>query len=235
MLDSARPVAARVTPDRGAQMTIAIPRLDRSTAAERGLTIADFLVPIRVGERLNARVRDIAPDRRRRAVHLPHRARSSSRTDRQCPCTGQTFGVLLVGGALGLPPRAARRSRCTSCSAASACRSSPRARAGSSVILGRDRRLPDRVRRRRRGRRPAGRARLGPPHRWRARRDADRQRDDLRDRPAVAGRRRRHLHAGETIAAGLTPFLLWDALKLAVAAGIFPVAWWVVGRRPDDR
>ena len=41
-------------------MTIAIPRLDRSTAADRGLTIADFLVPIRVGERLNARVRDIA-------------------------------------------------------------------------------------------------------------------------------------------------------------------------------
>ena len=40
-------------------MTIAIPRLDRSTAAERGLTIADFLVPIRVGERLNARVRDL--------------------------------------------------------------------------------------------------------------------------------------------------------------------------------
>ena len=32
-------------------MTIAIPRLDRSTAEERGLTLADFLVPIRVGER----------------------------------------------------------------------------------------------------------------------------------------------------------------------------------------
>ena len=41
-------------------MTLAIPRLDRTTAEERGLTIADFLVPIRVGERLNARVRDVA-------------------------------------------------------------------------------------------------------------------------------------------------------------------------------
>ena len=40
-------------------MTIAIPRLDRTTAAERGLTLADFLVPISVGERLNARVRHI--------------------------------------------------------------------------------------------------------------------------------------------------------------------------------
>ena len=39
-------------------MTIAMPRLDRSTAAERGLTIADFLVPITVAERLNTRVRD---------------------------------------------------------------------------------------------------------------------------------------------------------------------------------
>jgi len=40
-------------------MTIAIPRLDRTTAAERGLTLADFLVPISVGERLNARLRHI--------------------------------------------------------------------------------------------------------------------------------------------------------------------------------
>jgi len=38
-------------------MTIAIPRLDRTTAAERGLTLADFLVPISVGERLNPRLR----------------------------------------------------------------------------------------------------------------------------------------------------------------------------------
>ena len=37
-------------------MTIAIPRLDRTTAAERGLTLADFLVPISIAERLNALV-----------------------------------------------------------------------------------------------------------------------------------------------------------------------------------
>jgi biotin transport system substrate-specific component len=43
------------------------------------------------------------------------------------------------------------------------------------------------------------------------------------------------LTPSETIAAGLTPFILWDAVKLAVAAGIFPVAWWLIGRRPDDR
>jgi len=28
---------------------------------------------------------------------------------------------------------------------------------------------------------------------------------------------------------------VWDAVKLLVAAGIFPVAWWLIGRRPDDR
>ncbi len=40
---------------------------------------------------------------------------------------------------------------------------------------------------------------------------------------------------GGPIAGGLTKFLIWDAAKLAVAAGIFPAAWWLVGRRPDDR
>jgi biotin transport system substrate-specific component len=39
----------------------------------------------------------------------------------------------------------------------------------------------------------------------------------------------------DAVAGGMTKFLIWDAAKLAVAAGIFPVAWWLVGRRPDDR
>ena len=76
----------------------------------------------------------------------------------------------------------------------------------ASVILGRDRRLPDRLHRRRRRRRPAGGARLGSPLRRRDRDDADRQRDHLRDRAAVAGRRRGPARPSETIAAGLTPF-----------------------------
>ena len=41
-------------------MTIAIPRLDRSSAEERGITLADFLVPIRVGERTPTWVRHVA-------------------------------------------------------------------------------------------------------------------------------------------------------------------------------
>jgi hypothetical protein len=34
---------------------------------------------------------------------------------------------------------------------------------------------------------------------------------------------------------GMETFLLWDALKLALAAAAFPAAWWFVGRRPGDR
>ena len=37
------------------------------------------------------------------------------------------------------------------------------------------------------------------------------------------------------IALGVTPFLLGDAIKLALAAGLFPIAWWVVGRSPEER
>ena len=32
----------------------------------------------------------------------------------------------------------------------------------------------------------------------------------------------------------MATFLWWDALKLALAAAAFPVAWWFVGRRPGD-
>ena len=41
-------------------MTITMPRLDRLPAQERGLTIGDFLVPIRVSERLHNRARHVA-------------------------------------------------------------------------------------------------------------------------------------------------------------------------------
>ena len=83
-------------------MTIAIPRLDRSTAADRGLTIADFLVPIRLGERLNARARDVVLVVAG-ALFIYLTARISIPVPGSpVPITGQTFGVLLVGGALGL-------------------------------------------------------------------------------------------------------------------------------------
>ncbi len=39
----------------------------------------------------------------------------------------------------------------------------------------------------------------------------------------------------EAIADGLTPFIVWDTAKLLVAGALFPAAWWLLDRRPDDR
>jgi biotin transport system substrate-specific component len=98
-------------------MTIAIPGMNRLPADQRGITLADFLVPIEVGERLGTQVRHIVlivlgallislcaqitivqvgqtipliADFRIQLAVTP------------VPITGQTFAVLLVGGSLGL-------------------------------------------------------------------------------------------------------------------------------------
>ncbi|AEW94116.1 MULTISPECIES: biotin transporter BioY [Streptomycetaceae] len=39
-----------------------------------------------------------------------------------------------------------------------------------------------------------------------------------------------HLSLGQAVAAGLVPFLLGDALKAALAMGVLPTAWKLVGR-----
>lgn len=41
-----------------------------------------------------------------------------------------------------------------------------------------------------------------------------------------------HLSASAAIAAGVTPFLIWDAAKLAFASVLLPGAWKLAGRRP---
>ena len=45
----------------------------------------------------------------------------------------------------------------------------------------------------------------------------------------------RSLTPEQTLAQGLAPFLLGDALKFALAAAVFPLGWRLVGRRPSDR
>ncbi|WNE96571.1 biotin transporter BioY [Streptomyces luomodiensis] len=40
-----------------------------------------------------------------------------------------------------------------------------------------------------------------------------------------------HISLGQAVAAGLTPFLIGDALKAALAMGALPTAWKLVGRR----
>src|SRR5690349_12576250 len=80
-------------------MTISMPRMDRSPAQERGVTIGDFLVPIRVSERLYNRARHLAlvllgtlVIAATAQIYIP---------TQPVPFTGQTFGVLLTAGALG--------------------------------------------------------------------------------------------------------------------------------------
>ena len=214
-------------------MTLAIPRLDRSTAEEHGLTIADFLVPIRVGERVNARVRDISLVlagalliylTARVAIPVP---------GSPVPITGQTFGVLLVGGALGfrrgligvalyvllgvigLPFFAEGKGGLSVIWGATGGYLVGFVIAGGLVgrlaELGWDRKIGGAL-----GAMLLGSAviyAIGLP--WLG---------------IVTG-----TSPAETIAQGLTPFIFGDALKLVLAAVLFPVAWWVVGRRPDDR
>jgi biotin transport system substrate-specific component len=93
------------------------PHLNRLPAEERGITLADFLVPIRVGERMGSRLRHVAlivvgalfialtaqvtivQDGQTIPLIADYQIRLATTP---VPITGQTFGVLLVGGALGL-------------------------------------------------------------------------------------------------------------------------------------
>jgi biotin transport system substrate-specific component len=214
-------------------MTIAFPRLDRTTSADRGLTIADFFVPIRVGERLNSRVRDVALVVAG-ALFISLTARISIPIPgTPVPITGQTFGVLLVGGALGLrrgfagvalyvllgmiglPVYADGKGGLAIIEGATGGFLIGFIVAGAVVgrlaELGWDRKFIGAL-----GAMLVGEVVIyafGLP--W---------------LKAVAG-----LTWQQTIDMGLVPFLVGDAIKAVLAAALFPAAWWVVGRRPDDR
>jgi biotin transport system substrate-specific component len=214
-------------------MTLAIPSLDRLPAAERGITIADFLVPIRVGERLSTRARHIALIAAGALfIYLSARVVIPI-SGNPVPITGQTFGVLLVGGALGfrrglasvllyvllgvigLPFFAEGRSGLAIVFGASGGYLVGFILAGALVgrlaELGWDRHIAGAV-----GAMAVGNALIyvvGVP--WLA--------IVTQSDPAAA------------IKLGLVPFLVGDILKLVLAAVVFPAAWWVVGRRPGER
>jgi biotin transport system substrate-specific component len=212
-------------------MTLAIPRLDRSTAEERGLTIADFLVPIRIGERVNARVRHavlifvgVLIVSVCAQIYIPIKP---------IPFTGQTFGVLLVGGALGFR-RGAMSLGLYVLLGTVGLPVFAQAKSGIDVVLGTS------------GGYLVGFVLAGAAVGRLAELGWDRH---------IAGSLAAMLIGSaliyavglpwlsivggfsvqDTIAYGLTPFIAWDAAKLAVAAAIFPATWWIVGRRPDDR
>jgi len=205
-------------------------RLSRLPVEERGLTIGDFLVPIRVGERMGSRLRHIALIAIGAALIF-----ASSRVVipmTPVPITGQTFGVLLVGGALGFRRGLASVALYVLIGLIGL----PffaESKGGVQVILGTtggyivgfliagalvgrlaelgwDRRIVGAL-----GAMAIGNVVIylvGVP--WLM---------------AVT-----HEDLAWGIANGLTPFLLGDAIKLILAALAFPAAWWVVGRRAGE-
>jgi len=237
-------------------MTIVVPRINRLPMDQRGVTLADFLLPIRLGERVGPRARHVAlivagalfialtaqltivqegqtvpilADFRIKLVSSP------------VPITGQTFGVLLVGGALGLrrgvssiglylvmglllPVYAGGGSGLDTFVS----------RDGGSFVLGAT------------GGYLIGFLAAGA----------------ITGRLAEMGWDRNLLGAiaamllgniaiylvgvpwlavalgvdlPTAIALGLTPFIVIDAIKLLAAAGTFRASWWVVGRRTGER
>lgn len=237
-------------------MTIALPRLNRLPAAERGITIADFLVPIRVGERISSRARHAAlviagavivalaaqieiiqqgqtipliADYRLQLANTP------------VPITGQTFGVLLVGGALGL-----RRGALALLLYLALGLVLP-VYAGGASGVDQFASLDD------------GRLILGVTGGyligfvfaaaltgWLAELGWDRRLLGSVGAMVLASIAVYVLGVAWLMAAldvdlatglalGVTPFLIVDALKLIAAAVLFPAAWWVVGRRPGER
>jgi biotin transport system substrate-specific component len=222
-------------------LTIALPRLDRSTAGQRGITIADFLVPIQVSERISSRARHIALIVAGALLIALTANFTILIPGSPVPLTGQTFSVLLVGGALGmrrgvlatslylvlgffLPVYAEHASGISRIATVD----------GGMLVLG-----------------PTGGSLIGfvlasgvvgrlAELGW-----------DRRLAGAVAAMAIGNviiyvfglpwlmaatgMNLADTIQAGLTPFLITDLVKLALAAGVFPLAWWVVGRRPGER
>jgi biotin transport system substrate-specific component len=220
---------------------LATTHLNRLPATERGITIGDFLVPVRVGERLSARIRHIALI----CVGAAFIALTANVTvwlpDNPVPITGQTLSVLVVGGALGLrrgalsvglylalglllPVYAGQQHGLSTIIGLNSAGVVIGARGGylvSFLLAG---------------------ALVG----WLAEMGWDRH-----IRGAVAAMilgeviiyaigvpwlaLAAHLSPQVAIEKGFLPFVIGDAIKLAIAAGGFPFAWWLVGRRAGER
>jgi biotin transport system substrate-specific component len=213
-------------------MSIAIPSLRRVPAAQRGITIGDFLVPIRLGERISPRIRHVLLIALGAVVIYLTARISFLVPPNPVPYSLQNFGVLLVGGALGLR----RGGLAAALYLALGVIGLPffaEGKGGLSVIWGAtggylvgfvaaaalvgwlaeqgwDRRLGGAI-----GATVLGTAviyALGVP--WLA---------------FSTG-----MGMTAAIENGLLPFLVVDTVKLLAAAFVFPVAWWVVGRRPSE-
>jgi biotin transport system substrate-specific component len=214
-------------------MTISMQRLDRLPAPERGLTIGDFLVPIRLSERMHVRARHVGLVIAGMLLIALGAKISFVIPGNPVPITGQTFGVLVAGGALGFR-RGIAASGLYVLLGVVGLPFFALSRTGIEVLwgttggylvgfivaaaivgklaeLGWDRNLVGAI-----GAMLIANAAIY-----------------LVAVPWLAYVTHNDLAWG--IEYGLAPFIAGDALKLALAAVAFPVAWWFVGRRPGDR
>jgi biotin transport system substrate-specific component len=232
------------------------PRPYRLPVEERGITLADFLVPNQLGERVGTRVRHLGLTFFG-AVLIALTAKITivqagqtipiiadfriTLAQTPVPITGQTFGVLLVGGALGLR------------------------RGVSSVLLylamglllpvyadngsGLDTFVT----------RESGSIALAPTGGYLvgfvlAAAITGRLAELGWDRNALGATAAMLLgniaiyligvpwlavslgvDLATAVALGLTPFIVVDLIKLLAAAGTFRASWWLIGRQPGDR
>jgi biotin transport system substrate-specific component len=214
-------------------MSYALPSITRVPAAEKGLTIADFLVPVRVGERVSPRLRNGVLVVAGAVLIFLCAQVAIPRAGSQVPYTLQTFGVLVVGGALGMrrgglaaflylavgligvPFFAEHKGGVQVVLGATGGYLVGFVLAGALVgrlaELGWDRRIGGAI-----GATALGTLliyAIGVP--WLA---------------ITTG-----MSLGDAVRDGMLPFLVVDTVKLLAAAALFPAAWWVVGRRPSDR
>lgn len=237
-------------------MTIALPRLNRLPAAERGITIADFLVPVRIGEPISARVRHVVLIvvgalfvaltaqleivQSGQAIPLIADLRLQLATT-PVPITGQTFGVLLVGGALGL-----RRGALALFLYLALGFFLPFYSGGGSGIESIVSRQEGRWVLGATGGYLVGFVLAAGIVGWLAELGWDRRLIGAIGAMAIGNLVIYAIGAvwlsaavgvdlGRGLALGVIPFLIVDALKVLLAAALFPAAWWVVGRRPGER
>ena len=213
-------------------MTFSLPNMDRLPAQERGLTIADFLVPIRISERLYVRARHIALIVAGAVLISLCAQIYVLIPGNPVPFTGQTFGVMLSAGALGFR-RGIAASVLYLAIGALGLPVFAQGKHGLDILLGAtggylvgfvlasaivgrlaelgwDRRLLGAL-----GAMALGNVAIylvGVP--WLM---------------AVTG-----YTLPVAIEKGVLPFLVGDAIKLLLAAAALPAAWWLVGRRAGE-
>jgi len=213
-------------------MSIAIPSLRRVPAAQRGITIGDFLVPIRLGERISPRIRHLLLIALGAVVIYLTARVSFIVPPNPVPYTLQNFGVLLVGGALGLR-RGGMAALLYLALGVIGLPFFAEGKGGLAVIWGAT------------GGYLVGFVIAAALVGWLAEQGWDRRLGGAIGATALGTAAIYALGVpwlafstgmGMTAAIenGLMPFLIVDTVKLLAAALVFPVAWWVVGRRPSE-